>query len=383
MEKTRFTGDEIREIRRSATSARQLAKIYGVSHPCILNIRARRTYKHVPDYSGEEYPSLDIGLNLYTRMNALDLLKSLPAGYCPTIVTSPPRRISYHLRSREERGPASDDYIDWQREVIAECIRVAGLKGIVLYHQTLRVSDQDGLDTKHELVQGFPLKKLIIWNHLPPASSSGYSEFLVSPDSPISFSFIYIFAGRDWSMPEELVHLHRAWGDVWHSVPIYERDNRLISFPDELADLCISLGRGTVLDPFAAAGAIPLAAIRAGRTWLACDARPDLIERFREKFEQLPVESPTEAQFAAESKDGGVYVVDIGGMEFWAPEEGMEVEVPISVDVGGMEFWAPEEDMEDEEVPTYVGGRRVDIPPRPRSESGEAGNVPPGGDRVS
>ena len=74
-------------------------------------------------------------------------------------------------------------------------------------------------------------------------------------------------------------------GDIWDIAPLAEDNYSGLSpnIPGGLADRCIALGKGTVLDPFAGEGSIPLAAMRAGRDWLACDMRTDLMRVFEER----------------------------------------------------------------------------------------------------
>ena len=48
----------------------------------------------------------------------------------------------------------------------------------------------------------------------------------------------------------------------------------------ELADRCVALGSGMLVDPFAGTGSTVLAAIRAGRDWLACGSNPSYLEAF-------------------------------------------------------------------------------------------------------
>ena len=74
-------------------------------------------------------------------------------------------------------------------------------------------------------------------------------------------------------------------GDIWDIAPVAEDNYSGLSpnIPGGLADRCIALGKGTVLDPFAGEGSIPLAAMRAGRDWLACDMRTDLMRVFEER----------------------------------------------------------------------------------------------------
>ena len=304
MKKRKLGEDQVREIRKSQASLRELAGRFHVSLPTILNVKRRRTYKDVPDHSDDPLDShLILATDLYLRKEALDFLKSLPTGSCPTVVTSPPTRLSASAVRQYGTREARRIYADWQREIIRECIRVAGPEGIFLYHLMAGASKAEGLDTKYELVTDFAkqLRRIIIWDHLPPRwthwnqwgqmNSDGMfwkRDAALAPtggaawahDAPATYSFIYAFTGVNWSMPEEMWLAAWVPGDVWAMEPIFEHGDgdgdvaSWVSFPDQLADRCVALGKGIVLNPFAAAGAIPLAAIRAGRNWLACDTRP-------------------------------------------------------------------------------------------------------------
>ena len=311
MEKRKLGESEVREIRASQASVRYLAERFRVAPTTVLNIKHRRTYKEVLDYSNEPLlgPGLGTGTDSYMRMAAVDLLKLLPDGWCPTIVTSPPPRLSASSIRQYGAEEARRAYIDWQREVIHECIRVCGPQGVFLYHQMAEPepSGRGGLDTKYDLVLGFTryLRKSIIWDHGSSAEwQPGKSDYVTrTQEMPATYSTIYMFTGLDWSLPQDTWPAASAWGDIWSMEPIYVqgyRDRpRWVSFPDELADRCVALGEGTVLDPFAAAGAIPLAAVRAGRNWLACDTRPRFMAEFEERramaeaerWERQPVSS--------------------------------------------------------------------------------------------
>ena len=122
----RFTDDEIREIRLSPQSARYLAQRYDVSHPTILNIRDRRTYKQVPDHLGADLK------NKFVIHDAVEFLAELPDGYCGTAITAPPiREVRSVIGQRggwttvDERQ-AEQEYLELQRRIISECLRVVG-----------------------------------------------------------------------------------------------------------------------------------------------------------------------------------------------------------------------------------------------------------------
>ena len=294
-ESLKLTEDAVREIRQSRRSARVLADYYGVSHPTIIRAKKRQSYKHVPD-DPEDFR------NQYVREYALDFLLGLPSGYCPTIVTSPPLfSMSNYPRRYMSRDEALDRYIYGQLKIIKECIRVAGDEGIVLYHtETDSRSERLHHYNQHELSSGShsPPPEIIVWNHITPnPHSSRWHD---------TESFILMFKGRDWTVPGTSSAKEPISGATWDIAPIDEQcykrkaeHDRLMyeysesthqrylrrwwySFPDELADRSISLGKGRVFDPFAGTGAIPLAAIRAGRPWLACDTRPTLMKIFCE-----------------------------------------------------------------------------------------------------
>ena len=138
MEKKLEAGD-VRFIRTCDRSLRQLADDYGVSLGVIQRVRNRLTYRDVPE-GAPGTPN-----NQYVIGDTLDLLRALPDAYCPTIFTSPPynkgqshsatkgRNSNWRASELLQNGFAEggDDmppevYIQWQRELLAEMVRVAG-----------------------------------------------------------------------------------------------------------------------------------------------------------------------------------------------------------------------------------------------------------------
>lgn len=230
---------------------------------------------------------------MYLRMKALDFMESLPDGYCPTIVTSPP--LGFGTWS-QLMGDRAQIYVNWQRKVITECRRIAGPEGIFVYHWVSEYPYADAMliELRGLQEQGihWPSRRgwVITLNHHPPAShdspvASGHSWTERPAEKQ---SALFVFPGAEWSMPEGTSA--SQWDDVW-DIPIvyaaYESEhqdmpNRLF-LSDELADKSIAFGQGRVFDPFANTGAIPLAAIRAGRPWLACDMRTDLMAVFESR----------------------------------------------------------------------------------------------------
>ena len=288
----RFTDDQVREIRQSPLSARALAARYDVSHPTILNIRERRTYKNVPDHL-----RLDLlrpeAQGQYVLQEPVDFLLRVPDGSCGTVVTAPPVRLRPSIIGRnsgwtmDDEEMAQYEYVRWQRRVIEECLRVVGSEGVLLYLHRFEVSTHRVMDTRHDIISDFPLRQIIIWNHQMRLFMPGRRQVNRVPNN---YGVIFVFCGPRWSIPEDSRRKAMAWGDVWNIKPdpgedfwdpaSRRRQRHAYSLPAELADRCIAFGSGIVVDPFAATGAVPLAAIRAGRDWLACDTDPSYVDAF-------------------------------------------------------------------------------------------------------
>ena len=284
-----LTDDQVREIRQSHLSSRVLAREYDVSHPTILNVRDRRTYKNVPDHLGHGIK------NQYVQGDPVPFLSSLPDGYCGTAVTAPPIRQPPSVIGQvsgwtiDSELVAQHRYVDEQRRVIQECLRVVGPEGVLLYHHRYGVSTKQELDTRQDIISGFPLRQIIIWNHqLGLAMPSPRQVNRV----PNNYGVVFVFAGPRWSIPQESVPHALAWGDVWDigldsaedfvdPVARGLRQEHGYYLPAELLDRCLAFGSGMVLDPFAATGAVALAAIRAGRDWLACESDPAYAQLFQ------------------------------------------------------------------------------------------------------
>lgn len=278
----KLTDEQVREIKRSRESARALAERYGVSHPTILNVRDGNTYAHVTD-DGDDPVVGDLH-NAFVFADGLDFLHALPDGYCRTVVTSPPEPdLPPSVRQREARGAdvrrSHQGFLHEQREVILQCIRVAGDQGIVLYHYRPQFT-MGRLDMGHDLTDGLPLHRIIIWRYKKQRLSAGTRK---NRRLPNTYDMIFMFTGRHWSLPEENSEDMLEWGDVWEIE--LDREGRRFTpgLPNELVDRCVALGRGRVLDPYAGSGATVLAAVRAGRNWLACDTDPEQINTFHQR----------------------------------------------------------------------------------------------------
>lgn len=261
-----------------------LAERHGVTHPTILNVRERRTYKQVRD---EPFaPMLDWSPEEYHVCDAVEFLKRLPDGACTTVVASPPEYEEWALGSERREIDAAkeasyEDYLSWQRSVLAECLRVAGNRGVVFYHHKFRFKGRR-LDIGSDLIEDLPLHRVIVWNHGRTRQVQGDRKW---GQVPHKYDPIFMFTGRYWMLSRDSAEETVEWGDVWD---IRRFGHDIIGFPSafpfEVARRCVALGEGVVLDPFAGSGTTILAAIGLRRPWLACDINPDSRELFNRRL---------------------------------------------------------------------------------------------------
>ena len=160
----RFTTEQVRQIRHSTLSARALAEQYDTTHPTIIAIRHRQSYKDISDHDGKHAD------NEYIVEDPLTLLANLPDGYCPTIVATPPTRmrpaiISQANACEKKEEKLNQQHIEDRRQLINEYIRVMGPTGITFYLQSHDMTGPYGLTTLGAIFQDMPVRQILIWEH--------------------------------------------------------------------------------------------------------------------------------------------------------------------------------------------------------------------------
>jgi site-specific DNA-methyltransferase (adenine-specific) len=189
------------------------------------------------------------------------------------------------LKGYDEHDDMMDrqDYVAWQRECLAEMIRVLRNDGVIFYNHKWRA--QGGkLEDQAEIVNGhaLPVRQIIIWKRSGGINTNpGY--FLPT------YEVIYVIAGPDF----KLAAAGYQYNDVWEITQ--ERDNpHPAPFPLELPLRCIeSIGDGIILDPFIGSGTTAIAAIEMGRPWVGIEKSQKYCDAARERI-GLAV-SPTKA----------------------------------------------------------------------------------------
>ena len=229
--------------------------------------------------------------------DAVEYLKKFPDGYLDGIATSPPYNRSFNKRtlrsnasnwqsskimgdgydSHEDNMP-EDEYVEWQRNFLAEAVRVTGDDGVVLYNIGRRIHKL-AEDRRNSIVDGLDVRQTVIWNR-GSTNNQGGSRPTIFP--PI-YELVYVIAGREWKLPEKHVAEMRHWGDVWH-VPFEIGTEHPAPFPLALAVRMAKTCGDRICDPFAGSGTLGVAAELLGSRWWLNDISANYKEMFEKRM---------------------------------------------------------------------------------------------------
>ena len=218
--------------------------------------------------------------------DSLALMARLPSTSIKAVVTSPP----YNLRNssgngmRDGRGgkwhrAALLDgyathadamphaaYVGWQRQCLAEMMRLLRPDGAIFYNHKWRVQ-KGRLQDRSDIVDGFPVRQIIIWHR------SGGINFNPGYFLP-NYEVIYLIAKQDFTLAPKA----NALGCVWR-VPQQTGTPHPAPFPPDLVRNCLAaIDEGPVLDPFIGSGTTGLVAAERGLDWIGIDISADYLD---------------------------------------------------------------------------------------------------------
>ena len=174
----KLSDDQVREIRDSEEPNTRLAAQYGVHRRVIQRVKQRqglpgracnRPEGRGGDVRGTAYVSPH---NAYVLGDDLSMLEALPDSYAETVVAAASRdydnSFQHFYPRRQEYGPGYEGYVDYHQAVINQCLRVAGPGGVVFFHVRHHFNQKNlEMSTWDDLVNPFPLRQVITWEHSP------------------------------------------------------------------------------------------------------------------------------------------------------------------------------------------------------------------------
>lgn len=231
-------------------------------------------------------------LNTVHHCDALKLLGNLVSESVDLVVTSPPYNLMNTVGNGIDKGPTGkwrsaaladgyngyDDnmphteYVEWQRSILNECMRIIKPTGAIFYNHKWRV--QAGLlQDRADIMQGLPVRQVIIWDRGGGLNSND-TYFLPT------YEVIYMIAKSDYRLAPKASSLK----DIWRIAPEINNDHPA-PFPIAIPYRCISascLPSGAlIVDPFLGSGTTALAAKQLGHNWIGSEKSPIYAEMAR------------------------------------------------------------------------------------------------------
>lgn len=166
-----------------------------------------------------------------------------------------------------------EEYVKWQRDCLAEMMRLIKDTGAIFYNHKWRV--QKGLlQDRQDIVEGFPVRQIIIWRRKGGINfNPGY--FLPT------YEVIYMIAKPKFRLTPK----SNSYGDIWEFMQ--EMNNpHPAPFPVDLIERIISSTYSNlVLDPFMGSGTTAIAARNQGRDFIGIDISPEYCDMARKRLD--------------------------------------------------------------------------------------------------
>jgi modification methylase len=229
---------------------------------------------------------MTIDFNKIIQGDCLEVMRQFPSESIDLIVTSPPYNLKNSTGNGMKDGRGGkwknaelvngyshhndcmphEEYVKWQRDCLAEMLRLIPENGAIFYNHKWRV--QDGLlQDRQDIVGGFPIRQILIWKR---KGGINFNQGYFLP----TYEVIYLITKPDF----KLIPKANAFGDVWEFKQ--EMNNpHPAPFPLSLIDRIISSTYAkTVLDPFMGSGTTAIAALMNDREYLGIELSPEYIK---------------------------------------------------------------------------------------------------------
>ncbi len=240
--------------------------------------------------------------------DCMELLGSMPSGCAKLVVTSPPYNIGKEYESRT----CLNKYIDWQAQVIGECVRVLSDGGHLCW-QVGNYVDRGAIVPLDTLLypifigHGLIMRNRIVWHfehglHCTRRLSGRYEtiswftkgehyEFNVDPIRvPQKYPGKLHFKGQKAGQPSANP-LGKNPGDVWIFPNVksnhVEKTSHPCQYPIELVErlvLSMTHQNDLVLDPFLGVGTTVAAAVLHGRRGVGAEIVSDYAQIARDRI---------------------------------------------------------------------------------------------------
>jgi len=215
--------------------------------------------------------------------DVLEVMRQIPEGSIDVVITSPPYNLKNSTGNGMKDGRGGkwanaalqkgyshhndcmphDEYVKWQRDCLAEMMRIIPDDGAIFYNHKWRV--QDGiLQDRQDIVSGFPVRQIIIWRR------KGGFNFNPGYFVP-TYEVIYLIAKPKFRLAPKA----NAHGDVWEFTQEMNNEHPA-AFPVSLIDRIVSATTAKhILDPFMGSGTTAISALNHARQYVGIELSPE------------------------------------------------------------------------------------------------------------
>ena len=233
-------------------------------------------------------------LNSIIQGDCMEIMTKFDDSSIDLIITSPPYNISARLKRLNEYNKYNSDlkngygsyddnmdpkeYLKWQRQVIAECLRILKPDGALLYNHKEFITN-GLLESHHELLKDFPVRQNIIWDK---GSGYNFNKSFLTP----SYENVYLICNKNFKFRK---------GTVMRDVLTINRvkdDEHPAPFPVSLPLLLINATNAKIiLDPFSGTGTTACAAKRLGRQYIGIEQNMDYVKSSRVRVSKVKLDA--------------------------------------------------------------------------------------------
>lgn len=224
--------------------------------------------------------------------DCIEVMRQIPDESIDLVVTSPPYNLKNSTGNGMKDGRGGkwanaelvkgyktyhdcmphDQYVAWQKECLAEMLRIIPEDGTIFYNHKWRV--QNGLlQDRYDIVSGFPVRQIIIWKRKGGINfNPGY--FLPT------YEVIYLIAKSKFRLKPKA----NAYGDIWEFIQEMKNPHPA-PFPVALIDRIISSTYAEiVLDPFMGSGTTAVAAKFLKRQFIGIEISEEYVAMAEERL---------------------------------------------------------------------------------------------------
>ena len=232
--------------------------------------------------------------NKIIQGDCLEVMRALPEKSIDIVITSPPYNLlnstGNGLKKNTNCGKWKNasikdgykdyndnmpypEYIEWQKQCVAEMYRLIKEDGVIFYNNKNRV--QAGLlQDRREIVKDFPLRQIITWKRSGAINfNAGY--FLPTTEQ------IYMICNKSFKLRKGA----NKWTDVWE-IKQEMKNPHPAPFPEALIDRIIESTAGMlVLDPFGGSGTTAVCARKDNRDFILIEKSQSYCQIARKRID--------------------------------------------------------------------------------------------------